>query len=175
MLEVFQHDASSTRCRSYFVANTYVGFMVMFAAECIFIVRAYAVWENKLKAFTAISIIAYMTPITICFQEMTSSVSGECWIPGVVEHLGTMASSRWTTVYSLLVVAELAYSICAILAMKFLAFPVAHIMIEFQVIAQTILVTRMHRDFWKSDHSSRGTYGQSISLPTFIAVAPDRI
>ncbi|OAX31881.1 hypothetical protein K503DRAFT_860574, partial [Rhizopogon vinicolor AM-OR11-026] len=179
------------RCRSYFVANTYVGFMAMFAAECIFIVRAYAVWEKKLKTFTAISIIAYMTPITICFQQMTSSVSGECRIPGVIEHLGTMASSRWTAVYCLLVVAEFeillllvyravkscgwrienrlmrdlvqdnllyfccgfVFSFCVILSMKFLPFPVAHIVLEFQVIAQTIMVTRMHREFWKSDYS----------------------
>ncbi|OJA17357.1 hypothetical protein AZE42_09589 [Rhizopogon vesiculosus] len=186
-----------------------VGFLATFFAEF----RAYAVWENKLKVLTTISIIAFMTPITICFQEMTSSVSGECWIPGVVEHLDTMASSRWTVVYSLLIVAEFeillilvyravkscgwrienrlmrdliqdnllyfccgfVFSICVILTMRFLAFPVAHLVLEFQVIAQTILVTRMHRDFWKSDRSSCGTYGQSTSLPTFIAGVPDHM
>ncbi|OJA18184.1 hypothetical protein AZE42_05311 [Rhizopogon vesiculosus] len=74
MLEAFQRDASSTLCHSYFVANT-----------CIFIVRAYAVWEKKFKVLTTISIIAFMTPIIICFQEMTSSVSGECWIQGLLD------------------------------------------------------------------------------------------
>jgi len=215
MLQVFQRDASNTLCRSYFIANQYVGFIVTFFAECIFIVRAHAVWENKLrvKAFIAISIIAFMTPAIVSFQEVTLSASGECWIPGVIGYLDATESSRWTVIYSLLIVAEFeillvlvyravkscgwrienrlmrdlvqhnllyfccgfVFSTCVLLTMRFLPFPVAHIVLEFQVIAQTILVTRMHRDFWKSDRSSCNTYGQSISLPTFIAVAPDHI
>ncbi|OJA17355.1 hypothetical protein AZE42_09593 [Rhizopogon vesiculosus] len=107
MLQVFQHDASSTLCLSYAIANTYIGLLILFFAESIFVVRSYVVGEKKLKVFTIISIIAYMVPIIVCFQEVTSSISGECWIPGVVEYLDTAASSRLIVVYSLLIVAEL--------------------------------------------------------------------
>ncbi|OAX31680.1 hypothetical protein K503DRAFT_59875 [Rhizopogon vinicolor AM-OR11-026] len=107
MLEVVRPDASSTLCLSYFAVNTYIGILTMFFAECIFVVRAYVVWEKRITGIIIISITAYMIPIVIFFQDMISSVSGECWIPGVIGYLDTTTTTRLLVVYCLLVVAEL--------------------------------------------------------------------
>ncbi|OJA16505.1 hypothetical protein AZE42_13858 [Rhizopogon vesiculosus] len=76
MLEVVQPNASSTLCLSYFAVCTYIGMLAMFFAECIFVVRAYIVWEKRIMVITIISITAYMIPIVIFFQDVISSVSG---------------------------------------------------------------------------------------------------
>ncbi|OAX31750.1 hypothetical protein K503DRAFT_52668 [Rhizopogon vinicolor AM-OR11-026] len=209
MLSIFHPDALPSLCRSYLIANTW--YLIIFCAECIFVLRANVVWENKLMVFTIISIIAYLVPITICFQEIISSTSGESWIPGTVGYLDKAAKSRLILVFSLLVVAELeillfllyravgnygwrignrlmrglilhnmqyfscsfVFSLSVILAIVFLPFPVAHIVAEFQVVLQTILVTRMHTNFWKSDGAPCDIYRQSLT--TFMAVVPDLI
>jgi len=163
--------------------------------------------------FTIISLIAYMAPIIVCLQEFMSSASatGECWIPGVVGYVDTMARSRLIVVYSLLIIAELeillfllyradktcgwridnrlmrgliqhnliyfacgfVFSLIVILAIVFLPFPVAHMVEQLQIIVQTIMATRMHIYFWKSDRVSCDIYGQGISLTAFMAIVPD--
>lgn len=61
MLEVFQPDAPLHLCHSYDVANSYVLLLTMFFAECIFILRAFAVWEQKRRlAIFAVRCGAYM-------------------------------------------------------------------------------------------------------------------
>ncbi|OJA20235.1 hypothetical protein AZE42_12692 [Rhizopogon vesiculosus] len=139
--EVVQPDASSTLCLSYFAVNTYIGILTMFFAECIFVVRAYVVWEKRITGIIIISITAFMIPIVIFFQDMISSVSGECWIPGLFSH-----SRRVGYLFGN----------------------------SYQVVLQSILVIRMHRDFWKSDRVSSDIYGQ-ISLTTFTARTPDLV
>ncbi|KAJ8588998.1 hypothetical protein M405DRAFT_227107 [Rhizopogon salebrosus TDB-379] len=187
----------------------------MFSAECIFIVRAYAVWERRFTVFTIISIIAYMTLIIVCLQGFISSASatGECSITEVTGYLDTMARSKLIAVYSLLIIAELeillvllypavksygwridnrlmrgliqhnliyfacgfAFSLIIILAIVFLPFVAVHMLAQFQVIVQGIVVTRMHRDFWKSDRVSCNIYSQGIPLTTFMAIVPDLV
>lgn len=51
-----------------------------------------------------------------------------------------------------------AFSLSVILTSIFLPFPIAHVLAECQVVVQSIMVTRMHRDFWRSDrlHASHG-------------------
>ncbi|OAX32171.1 hypothetical protein K503DRAFT_631803 [Rhizopogon vinicolor AM-OR11-026] len=107
ILEVVQPDASSALCVSYFSVATYIGMLSMFFSECIFVVRAYVVWERRITVFVIISITAYMIPIAIFIHGLTSSVSGECWIPGVIGYLGTTTTTRLLVAYCLLVVAEL--------------------------------------------------------------------
>ncbi|KAG1733618.1 uncharacterized protein EDB91DRAFT_1148443 [Suillus paluster] len=215
MLVVFQPDAPFPLCRSYIIADIYVGLPIMICAECIFLLRAYAVWEReRLPAvFAIVSIIAYLVPIIVCLQEFTSSVSGECWIPGVIGYLDKETSTRVYVVYGLLAVAELhvllfllyriangyggwgidnrltrhlmlhnllycgcgfAFSLSVVLTTIFLPFPVAHVVTEFQVVVQTVLVTRMHRVFWRSDRVSCGI-NTDTSLTTWMAATPDVI
>jgi hypothetical protein len=42
-----------------------------------------------------------------------------------------------------------------------------------QVVVLSLLVTRMHRDFWRSDRVSCGNDGVDLSLTTFMAATPD--
>ncbi|KAG2125472.1 hypothetical protein DEU56DRAFT_759210 [Suillus clintonianus] len=42
-----------------------------------------------------------------------------------------------------------------------------------QVVALSLLVTRMHRDFWRSDRAACSMDGVDISLTTFMTAAPD--
>ncbi|KAG1750148.1 hypothetical protein EDB19DRAFT_92548 [Suillus lakei] len=215
MLLVFQPDAPLHLCHSYDMANIYVGLLTMFCAECIFILRAYAVWERErwIGVFAIISIIAYLVPIIVCMQEFDSSVIGECRILSPFGSLDTKTSSQVYVVYCLLVVAELqillfllyravkghgswginnrlirgllqhnllycgcsfGFSLSVVLTTIFLPFPVARMVAESQVVVQTILVTRMHRDFWRSDRASCGIC-TDISLTTWMAATPDII
>ncbi|KAG0695899.1 hypothetical protein DFH29DRAFT_246702 [Suillus ampliporus] len=109
MLVFFQPDAPLPLCRSYFIANIYIGALTMFLAECIFILRTYAVCERKRwhTVFVITSTISYLVPIIVCMQKITSSDSGECWIPGVIGYLDTETSSRLYLMYSLLAVGQL--------------------------------------------------------------------
>ncbi|OJA17356.1 hypothetical protein AZE42_09592 [Rhizopogon vesiculosus] len=206
MLNVFHPDALPSLCRSYIIANTYIGYLIIFCAECIFIVRANVVWENKLVVFTIISIMAYLVPITICFQEIISSTSG-VWTSdyspaqaqlftydrnrrmldprdyrisgqgGKIQIDSCVLLANGCRVgfnkypHSLLNITVSSLSV--ILAIVFLPFPVAHIVAEFQVVLQTVLVTRMHTNFWKSDGAPCDIYRQSLT--TFMAVVPDLI
>ncbi|KAG1719152.1 hypothetical protein EDB19DRAFT_1787234, partial [Suillus lakei] len=58
-----------------------------------------------------------------------------------------------------------------------LPFPVTHMIGEYQVIVQALLVTRMHRGFWISDRvsSNCGIPGEDLSLSMFMAATPDVI
>ncbi|KAG1750144.1 hypothetical protein EDB19DRAFT_92353 [Suillus lakei] len=217
MLTVFQPDASNTLCRSYDEANLYIGFLVMFCAECIFLLRALAVYnrERKWVVLMAIVVIAHLAPMVVCFYDFSSSVSGECSFPGFIRYVDTKANSALTVTYVLLGFAEfeillfllyrtvyncnsgdlianrlmrgllqhnLLYFGCSCAFLLTLAltnflssFPVVHMIAEYQVIVQALLVTRMHRDFWKSDRTSRDISGGDISLLTFMAATPDVI
>ncbi|KIK31395.1 hypothetical protein CY34DRAFT_814600 [Suillus luteus UH-Slu-Lm8-n1] len=57
-----------------------------------------------------------------------------------------------------------------ILATVFLPFPVVHMILKTQVVVLSLLVTRMHRDFWRSDCVS---CGNDLSHRTFMAATPD--
>ncbi|KAG1821652.1 uncharacterized protein BJ212DRAFT_1477513 [Suillus subaureus] len=250
VLVIFQPDAPLPLCRSYEIANTYIELLSMFFDECIFALRAFAVWERERwpAIFAIVNIIAYLVPIIICFKEFDSSVSGECWIPGVFGYLGTKLRSKVYVVYGLLAVVELqilflllyravkghggwktdnrlmrgllqhnllyfsssfgwfshitkyllhiyllgatAFTLGVVLTAIFLPFPFAHVVAEFvysqfvgddylfdsssQVIVQAVLVTRMHRDFWRSNRTSCGTH-TDISFTTWMAAVPDII
>lgn len=78
VLVIFQPDAPLPLCRSYEIANTYIELLSMFFDECIFALRAFAVWERERwpAIFAIVNIIAYLVPIIICFKEFDSSVSG---------------------------------------------------------------------------------------------------
>ncbi|KAG1821126.1 uncharacterized protein BJ212DRAFT_1337769 [Suillus subaureus] len=96
-------------CRSYNIANTYVGTVLMICAECIFAVRAYAVWERG-RWFAAVEIFAvfaYVASITVSLQQFNSRVSEPCWIPGISGYLDTETSTRIYVAFGLLAVAEL--------------------------------------------------------------------
>ncbi|KAG0705661.1 hypothetical protein DFH29DRAFT_1067281 [Suillus ampliporus] len=232
MLIVFQPDAPFPLCRSYIIATVYIELLIMICAECIFLFRAYAVWERERwpAVFAIVTLIVYLVPIIVCLQKITSSLSGKCWIPGAVGYLDMEIRSRLYVVYCLLAVAELhvllfllypiakdyggwesnnrlarglmlhnllycgcgfAFSLSVVLTTIFLPFPVAHLVTQFvhshlrggddhlfgnrlQVVVQTVLVTRMHRDFWKSDRASCGVYA-GVSLTTWMAATPDII
>ncbi|KAG2110119.1 hypothetical protein DEU56DRAFT_844298 [Suillus clintonianus] len=62
-----------------------------------------------------------------------------------------------------------AFSLSVVLATIFLSFPVVHVIAETQVVVLSLLVTRMHRDFWRLDRTARGIDGVDISLSTFMA------
>ncbi|KAG2049284.1 hypothetical protein BDR06DRAFT_961629 [Suillus hirtellus] len=68
-----------------------------------------------------------------------------------------------------------AFSLGVILATIFLPFSVIHMIAETQVVALSLLVTRMHRDFWNSDRVSSGNDGVDLSLSAFMAATPDVI
>ncbi|KAG1775202.1 hypothetical protein EV702DRAFT_1119332 [Suillus placidus] len=80
----------------------------MFSAECIFILREFAVWERvrRFVVFKIIVIIAHLIPIIVCFQEFIPSLE-ECSIPGGVGYVDTKARSSVIAVYCLLVAGEL--------------------------------------------------------------------
>ncbi|KAG2369161.1 hypothetical protein BDR07DRAFT_856245 [Suillus spraguei] len=67
-----------------------------------------------------------------------------------------------------------AFSMSVILTTIFLPFPVGHMLAEIQVVIQGLLVTRMHRNFWKSDRTFRGI-STDISLTTWMRGALDFI
>lgn len=77
MLEVFPPDAPLPLqvCHSYDVANSYVLLLTMFFAECIFILRAFAVWERKrqLAIIAVVSII--VSPV---YEATTSYIAMRC-------------------------------------------------------------------------------------------------
>ncbi|KAG1750161.1 hypothetical protein EDB19DRAFT_93650 [Suillus lakei] len=211
MLIVFQPDASYTLCRSYDEANIYLGFLTMFSAEGIFILRTLAVYHRRRKCaiFIVVSILAYLVLRIVCLHEFTLSVSGECSIPGFIQDIDTKATSTVIVVYVLFGVAEfeillfllyraaeirgsgqrindrlmqhkLLYSVCTFaflgglaFAEIFFTFPVTHRVAESQVVAQALLVTRIHRNLWNLDRASCGTYGDDLCLATFVAAAPD--
>lgn len=66
-----------------------------------------------------------------------------------------------------------AFSLGIILATVFLPFPVMHMIAETQVVVLSLLVTRMHRDFWRSDRVASCNDEVDLSLTTFMAVRPD--
>ncbi|KAG2107443.1 uncharacterized protein F5147DRAFT_205602 [Suillus discolor] len=68
-----------------------------------------------------------------------------------------------------------AFSLGVILATIFLPFSAIHMIAETQVVALSLLVTRMHRDFWRSDRDSSSNDGVDLSLSAFMAVTPDVI
>ncbi|KAG1833119.1 hypothetical protein EV424DRAFT_1533252 [Suillus variegatus] len=191
MLTLFRPDAPYPLCRSYEIVNIWA--LSTLFAECIFILRAFAVWERGrwYAIFTIISIIAYLVPIFIYIREVWS-VSGECWIPGAFGYLDTLSKNVYV-VYSLLALAELeillfllyravkghdgwkihnrlirgllqqnllyfscsiALGLGVILTTFYLPFAFAHVVAEYQVVLQSIMVTRMHRDFRRSDRVS---------------------
>ncbi|KAG1750160.1 hypothetical protein EDB19DRAFT_1678632 [Suillus lakei] len=59
----------------------------------------------------------------------------------------------------------------------FFPFPVVHMVGEYHVVVQALLVTRMHRDFWRSDRASSncGISGENLTLSMFMAATPDVI
>ncbi|KAG2141172.1 uncharacterized protein EDB93DRAFT_1160361 [Suillus bovinus] len=70
-------------------------------------------------------------------------------------------------------ICSFAFSLGVILAAIFLPFLVLHMIAETQVVVLSLLVTRMHRDFWRSDRVSCGDDGVDISLSAFMAATPD--
>ncbi|KAG1750111.1 hypothetical protein EDB19DRAFT_1904369 [Suillus lakei] len=109
-LVVFQPNAPLHLCRSYDIANTYVGTVTMLCAECIFAVRAYAVWERGrwFAAVEMVAVIAYLVPITVSLQQFNSSFSEPCYNPDVTGYLDDMEmSSKIHIAFGLLAVAEL--------------------------------------------------------------------
>ncbi|KAG2140128.1 hypothetical protein DEU56DRAFT_294188 [Suillus clintonianus] len=208
MLVVFQPDSPFHLCRSYNIANSYIGIATMICAECIFALRAYAVWERGrwFAAVEIVCIIAYLVPITYCLQEFNLSVPEPCYIPGVTGYLDTETGSRIYIAFGLLAIAELqtllllmyrvkghggwgidnrlmrglirdnllycgcgfAFSLSVILATLLLPFPIAHLLAECQIVVQAFLVTRMHRDFWRSDRACCGI-ATDASLTTWMA------
>lgn len=213
MLVVFQPDTPLHLCRSYNIANTYVGTVSMICAECIFMVRAYAVWDRG-RWFAAVEIFAvfaYVAPITVSLQQFNSRVSEPCWIPGVSGYLDTETSTRIFVAFGLLAIAELqtlllllyrvskgrggwgidnrlmrglmkdnllycgsgfAFSVSVILTANFCPFPIGHMLAECQVVIQALLVTRMHRGFWRSDRAFCGI-ATDVSLSTWMTEALD--
>ncbi|KIK37945.1 hypothetical protein CY34DRAFT_417660 [Suillus luteus UH-Slu-Lm8-n1] len=213
MLLTFLPRGSYTLCRFIYITNICVGFLSMFSAECIFLLRTIAIWyrERKFMVFKIINTIAYLIPIIVCFQEFILSM-GECSIPGGIGYVDSKARSQVIIVYCLLVAGEseilvcvlyrtfeshgswkienrlmrglmhhnllyfscsFGFSLAVILATVFLPFPVVHMIAETQVIVLSLLVTRMHRDFWRSDRVSCGNDGVDLSLTTFMAATPD--
>ncbi|KAG2749497.1 hypothetical protein P692DRAFT_20462266 [Suillus brevipes Sb2] len=213
MFVTFLPRCSYTLCRFIYITNICVGFLSMFSAECIFILRTLAVWERKRRfvVFKIITVIAYLIPIFVCFLEFITS-AGECSIPGGIGHVDTKARFSVVAVYLLLPVGELeilvfvlyraykshgswkienrlmrglvhhnllyfcfsfAFSLGIILATVFLPFPVMHMIAETQVVVLSLLVTRMHRDFWRSDRVASCNDEVDLSLTTFMAVRPD--
>ncbi|KAG2140083.1 hypothetical protein DEU56DRAFT_798533 [Suillus clintonianus] len=211
---IFQPNGTFTLCRSYAIANTYIGFLVILCAECIFVLRSIAVWERKrlVMALQFSSIIVYTVLVIMCFKQY-SSASGECRIFGFVEYLDTKTSTPLIVVYCLAIVAQLQilllvlyravksrgdrgignrlmlglvrdnllYFVCSfplnlgmILAIIFLPSPAAHLISEFSTILQAVLVTRMHRDFWRSDRASCGV-DTDVSLTTWMVATPDLV
>ncbi|KAG1843508.1 hypothetical protein C8R48DRAFT_780651 [Suillus tomentosus] len=104
MLALFRPDAPYSVCRSYEIANIWV--LPMLFAECIFVLRAFAVWERVrwFAIFLFVNVIAYLVPIIIYIKEIWSA-SGECWIPGAFGHVHTKKNVY--IIFSLLAVAEL--------------------------------------------------------------------
>ncbi|KAG1832575.1 hypothetical protein DFJ58DRAFT_847997 [Suillus subalutaceus] len=66
LLVVLQPDVPISLCRTYNIINTYIGISTVACAECIFILRAYAVWERErwTAVYAVISTIVrqYMEP-----------------------------------------------------------------------------------------------------------------
>lgn len=83
--------------------------MTMTCAECIFVVRAYAVWERGrwFAALETFAVVAYLVPITVSMQQFNSRVSEPCWIPGVTGYLDRETSTRIYVAFGLLAMAEL--------------------------------------------------------------------
>ncbi|KAG2037707.1 hypothetical protein BDR03DRAFT_956636 [Suillus americanus] len=67
-----------------------------------------------------------------------------------------------------------AFSLSVILTAFFLPIPVGHMLAECQVVVQALLVTRMHRGFWRLDRLN-ASYGIStgVSFSTWIEETPD--
>ncbi|KAG1779139.1 hypothetical protein EV702DRAFT_123735 [Suillus placidus] len=109
MLVVFQPDVPLHLCRSYNIANTYVGIVLMLCAECIFAIRAYAVWERGrwFAAVETFAVVAYLVPISFSLQQFNSRVSDPCWIPGISGYLDAETSSTIFIAFGLLAIAEL--------------------------------------------------------------------
>ncbi|KAG1733627.1 uncharacterized protein EDB91DRAFT_1084354 [Suillus paluster] len=91
------------------IAIIYLGFTALLAAECIFILRSFAIWERQRRfmVFKIINAVVYLVQIIVCFHEFTSSFSEESSAPGVLRYADTKASSSVIAVYSVLAVAEL--------------------------------------------------------------------
>ncbi|KAG2037711.1 hypothetical protein BDR03DRAFT_1091724 [Suillus americanus] len=202
-----------TRTDTMFNTSSDVGTVSMICAECIFMVRAYAVWDRG-RWFAAVEIFAvfaYVAPITVSLQQFNSRVSEPCWIPGVSGYLDTETSIRIFVAFGLLAIAELqtlllllyrvskgrggwgidnrlmrglmkdnllycgsgfAFSVSVILTANFCPFPIGHMLAECQVVIQALLVTRMHRGFWRSDRAFCGI-ATDVSLSTWMTEALD--
>ncbi|KAG1847307.1 hypothetical protein DFJ58DRAFT_730186 [Suillus subalutaceus] len=240
MLTIFQPDASNALCRSYEEANLYwasdtsldIGFLTIFFAECIFVLRALAVYhrDRKWVVFMTIFVIVHLVPMIVCFYKFASLLSGECSIPGFIRYVDTKEKILVLVMYILLASGELGILLfllhrtvdfrssgwkidnrlkrgllhhnllyfgwsCAFFAglgltSRISSIPAAHIVAQFvysqfgcdedylfgsryHVVVQALLVTRMHRDFWRSDRAFCGISGEDVSFATFMVAIPD--
>ncbi|KAG1787096.1 uncharacterized protein HD556DRAFT_1411274 [Suillus plorans] len=116
MLVTFLPSGSYTLCRWIYIINIVAGFLSMFSAEWIFMLRTMAVWERD-KRFVVLKIInmmVYLIPIFVFFfQEFIPSM-GECLIPGGIEYANTKERSTVIVVYCLLVVGGLDTLVCVL-------------------------------------------------------------
>ncbi|KAG1883660.1 hypothetical protein F4604DRAFT_259916 [Suillus subluteus] len=215
MLTIFQPDASNALCRSYEEANLYIGFLTIFFAECIFVLRALAVYhrDRKWVVFMTIFVIVHLVPMIVCFYKFASLLSGECSIPGFIRYVDTKEKILVLVMYILLASGELGILLfllyrtvdfrssgwkidnrlkrgllhhnllyfgwsCAFFAglgltSRLSSIPVAHIVAQYHVVVQALLVTQMHRDFWRSDRAFCGISGEDVSFATFMVAIPD--
>lgn len=69
-----------------------------------------------------------------------------------------------------------AFSLSVIIAAIFLPFPVVHVLVQSQVVVQSVMVTRMHRDFWRSDRLNASCgISTDTSLVTWMARTPNLV
>ncbi|OJA20369.1 hypothetical protein AZE42_09498 [Rhizopogon vesiculosus] len=208
-----QHPMLSM-CETYYSLDSYLGGVIVFAAESIFFVRAYAIWDRSrwiLWVFI-VSVILLLTPIVAILVEYNSSTTVTDEIaPGISGCSKIGEGSIIFVVYVLIVIGEteillltlyraivkyqyrrqgtnvlktliqhnIFYYVCGLISSVFLifaivAFPPSYsdIASSTQITIHAMLVTRMHRELWRSNNES--SYPEQYTLTTFHAAAPYR-
>ncbi|OAX34057.1 hypothetical protein K503DRAFT_786051 [Rhizopogon vinicolor AM-OR11-026] len=211
-----QHPMLSM-CETYYSLNSYLGGVIVFAAESIFFMRAYAIWDRSrwiLWVFI-VSVILILTPIVAILVEYNASttVTDEL-APGISGCSKTGEGSIIFVVYVLIVICEteillltlyraivkyqhrrqgtnvlktliqhnIFYYACGLIHdlrdhlgitdLIGVQASYSDIASSTQIAAHAILVTRMHRELWRSNNES--SYPEQYTLTTFHAAAPYR-
>ncbi|KAJ8595198.1 hypothetical protein M405DRAFT_391469 [Rhizopogon salebrosus TDB-379] len=109
MLLAVQPALSQSLCQLYYSLNTYIGGVILICAECIFIMRACALWgfRRSIVAFFVISVVLYLG-VTILILSLYTS--GTTVIASTIPSVSCFDSGENIVIvaaYSLLVLSEL--------------------------------------------------------------------
>ncbi|KAG1738369.1 uncharacterized protein EDB91DRAFT_456337 [Suillus paluster] len=110
LIRTLETYPSLSMCQTYYSLNSYLGSVIVFAAESIFFVRTYAIWDRSKRILWAFigSVVFILTPIIAILVKYNSSTTVTSSIAIGISGCSKIGETTAILfVYVLLVVAEL--------------------------------------------------------------------